>query len=105
MTAVAPGIFEHFGGNIAGEGAGGLGMAVLRPDGDRGATRERRKARDQGCGRADQKVGGRRELPRPGDDSPKLAGGLLQAVHFPVACNEGRVRHGWSGPSVRQASG
>ena len=64
------GIFEHFGGNIAGIGAGRFGMAVLAADGDARALRQRRKARHQRGWRAYYKVG-IGQAAGAGDDLPR----------------------------------
>ena len=79
--------------------AGRLGMTVLRSDRDAGAARERRKARDEGGGRAHQNVGLGAEVARAVDDFPELGSRPLQAVHFPIAGYEGARRH--RGPPVR----
>ena len=52
------GIGQHFGGNIAGMGAGGLGMAILRRRPRAfDAARLVGESRDQGRRRADQQIG------------------------------------------------
>ena len=50
------GVRQHLGRDIAGKGAGGLGVAVLPADRDPGARRVRGEARDQGRRRADHQV-------------------------------------------------
>ncbi len=78
------GILEHFGGQVARKGARRLAMAVLRPDCDPAAAGERRKARDQGRGRANQNVAPP-EIARTGNDLLQLGRRPLQAVHLPIA--------------------
>ena len=86
------GIFEHFGGNIAGIGAGRFGMAVLATDRDARAARQRRKARHQRGWRTYDKVG-IGQAAGAGDDCLQLAGGSLKPVHFPIACDQRAARH------------
>jgi hypothetical protein len=88
------GILEHFRREVAREGAGRLGMAVLCSDRHPGAARKRGKACDQGRGRAHQEVGLGVELARAPDDLQELGPRRPQAVHLPVAGNERPRRHG-----------
>ena len=61
-----PEIGQHLGRNVAGEGAGGLGMAVLAADGD--AVGDRREGFDQGRGRTDHEVEALAQRGRIADD-------------------------------------
>ena len=97
------GIFEHFGGNIAGIGAGRFGMAVLAADGDARAVRQRRKARHQGGRRANHKVG-IGQAAGAGDDCLELAGRGHKPVHFPIACNQRAARHRFGLKIVRHSA-
>ncbi len=86
------GILEHFGGNIAGIGAGRFGMAVLAADGDARAARQRRKARQQRRRRTYHKVGVG-QAAGAGDDGLKLAGASRKPVHLPIASDQRSARH------------
>src|SRR5579871_1990660 len=91
-NGLRPGIFEHFGGNVARIGPGGSGMAVLGTDGDTRATRRGRKTGQQRRRWAHHHVD-IGELFRPGDDLLQLARRGFETVHFPVACDQRAPRH------------
>src|ERR1700685_2830950 len=76
------GVLEHFGGNIAGIGAGRFGMAVLAADG--GARAAPRKPRTRWGERTYKKVGIGRAA-RAGDDPPHPPGKSRKPVHFPIS--------------------
>ena len=61
-----PEIGQHLGGNVAGEGAGGLGVAVLAADDD--AVGDRREGFDEGRGRTDHEVEALAQRGRIADD-------------------------------------
>jgi hypothetical protein len=82
------GIGQHFGGEITGMGARGLGMAILGADRDFRALRPLRKASDQARRRADQEIGLGRHAGCSFAHRIKLGLGGLEAVHFPVACDQ-----------------
>ncbi len=79
------GIGQHFRRQIAGVGAGSLGMTILGADRELGAPRLAGKSCDQGGGRAHQQIGlgGHRGGAR--DHGVEFGHGRFQAVHFPVA--------------------
>ena len=84
------GIRQHFGGNIAGMGAGRLGMAILRAD--REAVLNRApfgEGGNQRRRRADQQIGLCRDSSaRRRSSASSSASRGLQAVHLPVAGNQ-----------------
>ena len=81
------GVPQHLGRQVAGEGAGRLGVAVLRADPHRATRHGGRKARKQRGRRAyhDLDPG---ELARTGNNSGELGRRGLQPVHLPVARNQ-----------------
>lgn len=79
------GIGQHFGRNVAGVGAGRLGVAILAADGNRRAARSLGEASDQGGRRTDHEVGLAREGRCPCDNSAEFGDRGRQAVHLPVA--------------------
>ena len=86
------GILEHLGGNVSRIGACGERMAILAADGDPRAARSRGEVRDQRRRGAHHYID-IREFLRPGDDFLQFARRGLQAVHFPIACNQWAARH------------
>ncbi len=84
------GIRQHFGRDIAGMGARGLGMTILPPD--RQALRARQfrcKSGNQRCGRTHQQIGLPGDLGGPREHGLELGHRGAQAVHFPVAGDQG----------------
>ena len=97
-------IRKHLGRNVAGIGAGGLRAAILRPD------RERicpaclgGEGRNQGRRRANQEIGLGGHRGRARKHRIKFAERGLEAVHFPVAGDQGpdHVGHGTIPGSIR----
>ena len=82
-------IHQHFGGDIAGIGAGGLGMAILGPHRDLLAACLLCKGCDQGCRRANQQICFASHLCRTIEHGVEFGSRALQAVHFPVAGDQG----------------
>jgi hypothetical protein len=90
------GVFQHFGRQVAGEGAGRLGVAVLAADADRTALRRRGELGNQRCRRAYHEVD-RGEAARAGDDLAQLHRRPRKAIHLPVARHQRasrRASHG-----------
>ena len=68
------GIGQHLGGDVAGVGAGRLGVAILAADGDGRAARGFGKAREQSRRRAHHQVGLAGDGAGAGDNLAKLRG-------------------------------
>jgi hypothetical protein len=83
------GVGEHLGGKIAGEGAGRLGMAILRADRDRRALHQAGERRQQRRRRTHHQVGVRRGFRSAAHDLGQLGRRAAQPVHFPVAGHQG----------------
>jgi hypothetical protein len=82
------GIGEHFRGDVAGMGSGGLGVAILPADGDPGSPRLSGEAGNEQKRRADQDVDVLRQLGGSGNDPVQGGRGGGEAVHLPIAGNE-----------------
>ena len=80
-------ILQLLGGNIAGMGARGFGVAILAADGDFSGRRLDRRA-DQGRGRADQHFRLPRLGARGGGDGGDFRQRGFHPVHFPVSGGE-----------------
>jgi hypothetical protein len=86
------GILEHFGGDIAGMSASGLGVTILAADQKFRVLGRPDALRDQGGRRTDHQVGG--NTVHAGNDFRKLGQRGGKAVHLPVARHQ-RAYWGW----------
>jgi hypothetical protein len=78
-----PEIGQHFGGDVAGEGTGGLAMAVLAADGD--TVGERGEGHDQGRRRTHHEVDPLPQVAGIANDLLEFRHRSPEPVHFPVA--------------------
>ena len=85
------GIPEHFGRQIAGEGPGRLGVAILAADLDRLPCDGSRKTRKQGRRRAHHHIDPR-EGPRTANDFGNFGRRSGGAVHLPIARHDRAAR-------------
>jgi len=83
-----PGILEHFGGNIAGEGAACLGMAILAANPDWCAFANRRNGHEQGRRGTNDNFRLSRAA-RGLANRGRFDEAFAHAVHFPIARDEG----------------
>ncbi len=84
----AAGVLQHLGADAAGEGALGLGVAILPAERDTAARERLAERRDQGRRRTHQQVAGV-PLPRPLGDVARQGKTVgAQPVHLPVAGDE-----------------
>jgi hypothetical protein len=84
------GILEHFGGNIAGEGAVCLGMAILAAEPDWGAFANRRNGHEQGRRGTNDNFRLSRDARGDGlANRGRFAEAFAQTVHLPITRDEG----------------
>jgi hypothetical protein len=95
----AAGIGQHRRGNVAGMGAGRLGVAVLGPERDRRAGQQLGRQEQQGRRRADQQICRQRLVGCPfGKAAGERQPVGLPPVHLPIAGDQ-RPRPGCHGNS------
>ena len=93
-----PGILDHFGGNIAGEGAACLGMAILAANPYLGAFANRRNGHEQGRGGTNDNFRFSRAACGHGlANRGRFDEAFAQAVHLPIARDEGALIRGSCG--------
>src|SRR5262245_51801738 len=85
----APGVLQHFGGNIAGEGARGRGMTILPSHRDPGAAEKLHNRPDEGGGRTHHDVAAEAHALQHIGKQPNLLELRGEPVHFPVSGHQG----------------